>query len=193
MVEDRTVRLGVRQRIIVGHGGRRVALSVFCPRELRSTDVDVCRRCPRAVLVEDGSVTCVPDADQPRADSLVGAAMGKASIAIEASMSVADVIHLVESDGWLSVVVLDGDHRALGLIQREQLVTAPSDTSAQSLVRPVLPVFESFPLLDVVHRMVRERARALPVVDQALTGVGIVTDLDALRWAARTWGRTPKP
>jgi predicted transcriptional regulator len=186
MVDDRTVRLGIRRRLVVGHGGQRVGCSVFCPRELRSMHVDLCRRCARAAAIDDGSVTCVPEVGTSAAERSVGAAMGEVSIAIEASVAVAELARLAESNSWISVAVLDADHRELGLIQREQLVTAPQGASARDVARWVVPVWESSPLLDVVHRMVRERARALPVVGEAMNGVGILTDLDALRWAARS-------
>jgi CBS-domain-containing membrane protein len=176
--------LGIRRHIVVGHGGQRVGHSVFCPRRLESTDVDVCQRCPKAVRIDDVSVTCVPDVDPLRAESLVGAAMGEASVTIEAAMPVAELAPLVESGGWMTVLVLDSDHHALGLIHREQLADAESGTAAEALARPIAPVFESYPVMSAVRRMVHQRARALPVVDGARSAVGILTDLDALRWVA---------
>ncbi|HEX8792420.1 MAG TPA: CBS domain-containing protein [Polyangiaceae bacterium] len=184
MEHERTARLGVRQRIVLAHGGRRVALSVFCPRHLQSTHLDVCRRCPRAVRIDDTSVTCLPEVDPVRAESSVGSAMGEASLAIEAGLPVAELARLVKSAGWMAVVVLDADHRALGLIDREAVTGADPSVAAESLVRPVEPVLESSPVISVVHRMVHERARALPVMDAGRSAVGLVTDLDALRWVA---------
>lgn len=119
--------------------------------------------------------------------------MGEASIGIEVSTPVAELAHLVASGGWTVVVVLDADQRALGLIPGEEVAAAPWNASAQDLLRRVRPVSESSHVLDVVQRMVRERVRALPVVDAALAVVGVVTDLDTLRWAARTRSSWPAP
>jgi CBS-domain-containing membrane protein len=184
MVHERAVRLGTRRRIVVGHTGHRVALSVFCPRELRSKNLDVCRRCPRRAGVEAESVTCVPDVEPAAAESLVGAVMGDASVTIEAGTPVGALTPLVESCGWMAVVVFDTDDRALGLIEREQLTSVEPGTVARVLARPFVPVLESSPVMSVVQRMVHERARAFPVESSAGSTVGIVTDLDALRWVA---------
>jgi CBS domain-containing protein len=182
MADDGSVRLGIRRRVVVGHD-HRVALTVFCPRQLRSMHVDVCRRCPRGVAMdENGSVICVPGVDPLRGEVFVGAAMGRASMGIEAGIAVGQLTRQPESGTWIAVVVLDADHRPLGLIDREQLTSAQPGTMAGDLARPVAPVLESAPVMSVVHRMVQTRARALPVVDASLSTVGVVTDIDALRW-----------
>jgi CBS-domain-containing membrane protein len=182
--DDRTAHLGIRRCIVVGHIGQRVALSVFCPQRLQSTRVDVCRRCPSAVRIDEASVTCAPAVDPLRGQSVVGAAMGEASVTIEAATPIVELAPLVESGGWMTVVVLDSDHRALGLIDREQLTGVASGTAAGTLARHIAPVLESFPVMTAVRRMVHQRARALPVVDGARSAVGILTDIDALRWVA---------
>ena len=184
MVGEKTVRLATRRRILIGHTGTRVELSVFCPRDLQSTNVDVCRRCPRRVGIEDHSVTCVPEVAPLRGGSLVGAVMGDASVTIEAATPVGALTDLVQSGGWMAVVVLDTDDRALGLIEREQLTSVEPGTVARVLARPLAPVLESSPVMSVVRRMVHERARVFPVESSAGSTVGVVTDLDALRWVA---------
>jgi hypothetical protein len=189
MGDDGSVRLGVRRLIIVGHSGQRVAQSVFCPRQLRSTQVDVCRCCPRAVRIDGASVTCAPGVEPLRDEVLVGTAMGGASVAVMADVAVVQLAEAIEPGGWVPAVVLDAAHRALGLIDREQLASGERGACVGTLARPTAPVREVSPLMSVVHRMVRERARSLPVVDAAHCTVGVVTDLDALRWVA-AHGRT---
>ena len=184
MADDASARLGIRRLVVVGHAGQCVAQSVFCPRQLRATHVDVCRRCPRAVGIDDASVTCVPGVEPLRADAFVGAAMGGPSVGVTADVAVGRLAEAVEPGTWMAAVVIDADHRALGLLDREQLATAERSASAGALARPIAPVREASPLMSVVHRMVRERARALPVVDTLHGTVGVVTDLDALRWVA---------
>jgi CBS domain-containing protein len=63
------------------------------------------------------------------------------------------------------------------------------DCSVADLVRRVAPIHEGAPLAEAVERMVHERARALPVVDDRGRVVGLLTDLDALHWVARRTDR----
>jgi CBS domain-containing protein len=44
-------------------------------------------------------------------------------------------------------------------------------------------------LVHAIDRMVHERARALPVVDEEGRIVALLTDLDVLRWVARRRAR----
>ena len=184
MTERGSTRLGIRRLIVLGHRGQRVAASVFCPRQQHSVHVDECSHCPRAVGIDGASVTCVPDVERVDTEASVGAVLGAASVSVLAHVAVGDLADHARTGIWMAAVVLDPDHRPVGMVHREQLAGAQRHAFVAALARPLAPVLETSHLMSTVERMVHERARVLPVVDTALRVVGVVTDLDALRWVA---------
>jgi len=88
--------------------------------------------------------------------------------------------------------VVDEWGRSVGIVERSDADAAPPEACLHGIVRVVAPVHEATPLAIVIERMVHDRARALPVVDEDGRPVGLVTDLDALRWVAeRSSGALP--
>ena len=158
-------------------------------------ELQLCMQCPRLSRAVDEAIECTPppsercsrDALVARLgqDARVGDAMGSRAVALHADVAVEIVGRVLEENGALVAVVVDRDGRLVGLLDAAETVRAAVNVRAGKLARWIGPVHEAAPLDHAVDRMVRERARALPVVDDGGCVVALLTDLDALRWVAR--------
>jgi CBS-domain-containing membrane protein len=111
--------------------------------------------------------------------------MGYVAVAVHADMGAAVVARWLREEGAVVALVVDDDRHFVGLVDAAEAACALESIPAGQLARWVRPVHEATPLDQAVDRMVRERARALPVVDDGGRVVALLTDLDALRWVAR--------
>jgi CBS-domain-containing membrane protein len=194
------VRLRVRALRHVRHDGDRSAIStVFCPGQCRSIDVDTCRCCPRLLSAVEDTIECAPPKSErlPRellaearlgGDVCVGDAMGHIAVSVHAELKAVALTRALEEEGAIVAMVVDDDGRLVGLVDAADAALAIESVRARELARRITPVHESAPLAHAVDRMVRERARALPVVDDDGCAVAVLTDLDALHWVALRGG-----
>lgn len=152
---------------------------------------DVCMECSRLTTVELDAIHCTPalgsvgPAGGPvGSDVCVGEAMGPSVVLVDACLPAGTLSRSLDVPGHRVAVVVDDAQRAMGLIEVGVAAGALEDCSIEDLVRRVAPIHEGAPLAEAVERMVHERARALPVVDDDGRVVGLLTDLDALHWVA---------
>jgi CBS domain-containing protein len=162
--------------------------------------VDTCRDCERLMAIADDAVHCTPPpgALSPvgapaGSDVSVGEAMGCAAFLVDAELPAADFARALDMPGHRVAVVVDEARRALGLVEVAVAAAALDGTTVQDLVRQVLVIHEGEPLARAIDRMVHERVRALPVVDDQDRVVGLLTDLDALHWVAHRDPRREEP
>jgi len=159
-------------------------------------ELELCMQCPRLARAGDDAIECTPPpSDRPSLDTLVarlggdacvGDAMGSRAVAVHADVAAEVVARALAESGAVVAIVVDRDGRLLGLVDAAEITRAVAEAGrAGKLARWVGPVHEAAPLDHAVDRMVRERARALPVVDDGGCVVALLTDLDALRWVAR--------
>jgi len=190
------VRLSIRTLRMLGTGGEcRDAPNVFCPRHLRTKTLDTCLACPRLVRSDAYSIECVAGNSELRtgepfdvrlgADVCVGDAMAPATVCVPAAVMATVVARSLKEQGSTFAVVVDPPDRFVGLVDLDAVTLARQGVRVGDLARKVRPVREAAPLAHAVERMVHERARALPVVDDEGFLVALVSDIDALRWVAR--------
>ncbi|HTQ46456.1 MAG TPA: CBS domain-containing protein [Polyangiaceae bacterium] len=94
----------------------------------------------------------------------------------------------LERERVLAAMVVDEWRRYVGLVDRPDAEAAPAHECLHGLVRVVAPVREGTALAAAIARMVQERARALPVVDEDRRPVGLLSELDAQRWVRQSRG-----
>jgi hypothetical protein len=182
------------RRIGRGHGEEAFVSTVFCPGRVTTLEVATCLECPRLLHEAGDTIECTPHCDhEVRAlpvtarlggDASVGDAAGDALVCEGGVAAEVVVRALRQENGWLAVV-LDDAGRSAGLVHMADAWVAPPTSHASRIARPILPVRDYAPLAHAVDRMVRERARALPVTDEHERVVALLTDLDALAWVAR--------
>jgi len=152
-----------------------------------------CTTCEHVHRVGEHEIECSPPvepelarflAEDPRlgGDALVGEAMGTLVPCAYVDTPAGELSLEMAREHLRSVIVIDRDERFVGLVEGHDVETAPAEACLHRIVRAVAPVHERSRLASTIERMVKERARALPVVDEAGRPVGIVSDLDALRW-----------
>jgi hypothetical protein len=194
------VRLRVHHLRVLGPAGKsKDNPSVFCPTRQRTVGLGSCLGCARLLSAADESIECDAAAHEDLAAKLdvriggdvsVGEVMGCSTVCVLADVTAATLSRsLKEQRTWFAVVVEGPDH-FLGLVDLEAATRAGEHLSAGSLARHVQPVREAAPLAFAVERMVHERARALPVVDEEGFVVALISDIDALRWVANRAGKT---
>jgi CBS domain-containing protein len=190
------VRLRIRLLRCTHRDGERLAPStVFCPGGLRSVQLDACLRCPRLRGSDREAIECRPPTSRRSGrdafvahlggDACVGDAMGNYAVAIHADVGAGAVTRSLRAEGAVVAIVVDEDLRLVGLLDAAEVAPAVEVVPAGRLACRVEPVHEAAPLDHAIDRMVRERARALPVVDDGGRVVALLTDLDALHWVAR--------
>jgi CBS domain-containing protein len=189
------VRLSVRRlRLLDADGNCNDTPNVFCPRHRRTTSLTTCLACTRLLLATDDSIECATvraeslayDAFDPRlgGDVCVGDVAGHATVCVLADVSAAVLARSLKEEGSAFAVVVEAPARFVGLVDLESAAFAGDGVSVRQLARRVHPVREAAPLAFAVERMVHERARALPVVDEEGFLVALLSDIDALRWVA---------
>lgn len=172
---------------VIGEAGASVHLSVFCSRKRASTAVSVCRECPHFDADSSAGVTCdAPprSADTPssgRAGLLTGAdalttnvcagdLLGLRTIAVRDAACTASLTE-AELHAAPAVVVIDAcGHPVQMRVRRDGF-------EARSLR-------ESATLDEALHLMIHHHVRYVPLVDSDGALVGLLTDLDVLRWVA---------
>ncbi len=195
----RPVELPVRSLEILERDGRTVrALRVFCPSRYRSVDSSECVGCASARTVSDTAVICAPpcaDADaEPAPDrplflgpdavalrTPVGAVCAAHSVAVRADVPMAHARSVLNHEPF--VVVLTGDDRVRGVLSTVELpdkLTALGEMADRTHTVP-----EYAPLIEAIELMLHSHVRIVPVVGEDRRFLGLVADLDVLRWAAR--------
>ena len=187
------VTLPVHRREVLARGGRRSLTTVFCPAERASVELDWCRGCPFVEGVSPEAVKCVPLVEAPRVDIaerrlgddvLVGQVMAERHVcALPEAPAVEIARALAAEPGRPAVLVDDGD-RLVGMVDAGAPASSPAQVPAVCLGRPTASVRESAPLSEAVDCMVKRHTRFLPVVRDDERVVGVLADIDALRWIA---------
>lgn len=190
------MHLSVRRLRVLGPGGNSSDTSnVFCPGRRHTTSLTTCLACPRLLLVAEDSIECAAVRDENLADEAfdsrlggdvcVGEVTGFATVCVLADVAAAVLARSLKDQGSAVAVVVEAPDRVLGLVDLETAILARAGVSVGHLARHVHPVREAATLAFAVERMVRERARALPVVDGEGVLVALLSDIDALHWVAR--------
>lgn len=193
--DDPVMNLRVRRRDTIDPSGARGhAFSVFCPLDRRAMHLDLCRRCAYVREATDEHVVCAPP--QPARLSLdlaaplgtsacVGDAMGERSISVRADVEWAVAERALAQDGAPVALVVDAEDALVGVVDRDHVGPRRPRTPARDLASSIAPVAEATPLAHAIARMVHERSRALPVVGSDGRVIGLLSDVDALRWVAQ--------
>jgi CBS domain-containing protein len=181
---------------VTGDGEQSSSSTVFCPGRARSVSLRECSECPRLSCRDEEFIECSPPTVARLARGLpvearavgtasVGDAMASGSTAVHADLATDALATLLEEETAAIAIVVDDLGCPVGLVEATDLLRALAAARASEVARYVVPLRESALLADAVDRMVRERARALPVTDDDGRVVALLTDLDTLRWVAR--------
>jgi CBS domain len=179
------------------------ALRVFCPRSHASIETRACASCEFAEAFDETAVVCRRgDRGNPeppaRGQSLfigpnalalrtpLGSVCAVHSVAVRVDVPVAHARKLLDRDAV--VIVLDADERVTGVMLASDPIHRLAALDDVENRTPALP--ESAPLVEAFELMVHSRARFVPVTGDEGRFVGVVADLDVLRWVARS--RTPR-
>jgi CBS domain-containing protein len=187
------VSLEVHHRDLLAQGGCRHEASVFCPVERASVGVEWCRGCPLVRRVSGQAVECTPGAAPSPGTSdpvrlgtgaCVGEVMGTRQFSVLPEVPARDIVRALRDTPGAPVVVVDDGDRLLGVIEPFVAASAPLGARASALRHDRSAITESASLADAVDLMVKGHARSLPVVRSDGRVVGMLSDLDALRWVA---------
>jgi CBS domain-containing protein len=172
--------------------------AVFCPARKCSMPLDECRRCLHFERADDSLLECKPDvlesAERASSDDSVlggdvrvGEVMGGPTVLIPIQTpfrAALEALTRATSGHALVGVVVDTEGVVVGTIEHPDAGFVEEIDRSSEAARAVAPVRESATLGAAVERMVKERRRFLPVVDDSGHVVGLISDLDALHWVA---------
>jgi CBS domain-containing protein len=110
--------------------------------------------------------------------------MGTRHVSALPEVSASDIARALRDIPGAPVVVVDDGDRPLGVIEPFVAASAPHGSRASALKHDQSSIGESASLAEAVDLMVKGHARSLPVVAADGRIVGVLADLDALRWVA---------
>jgi CBS domain-containing protein len=188
----RRTTLQIRRRTVLTSPETEGHSTVFCPGKRRSLRVADCAACQYVHQIAEQAVECSPPesplakllAEDPRlgGDASTGEAMGIVTVCARVETPAGIVARALARERLLAAIVEDEWGRFAGIVERPDAEAAPPEQCLHGIVRVMPPVHEATPLASVIERMVHDRARVLPVVDDDGRPVGLLSDLDALRW-----------
>ncbi len=191
--DERPITLPVRERELLTAAGRQRQLTVFCPAQRKSVDLEWCRDCAFARRVTEATVECVPKVDRWESSGpparigesvAVGEAMGGHYLSVGPQVPAGVVIDALEEGRARAAVIVDDDDRLAGTARRDGAQSVHADLVASALGRDTPYIDESASLADAIACMVKTHTRFLPVVGPRGRVVGLLADTDALRWVA---------
>lgn len=188
----RRTTLQIRRRALLASPEAEGHSTVFCPGKRRSLRIADCAACQHVHQIAERTIECSPPesplaellAEDPRlgGDASAGEAMGTVTVCARVETPAGVVARALAQERLLAAIVEDEWGRFAGIVERPDVETSRPNECLHGMVRIVTPVHEATPLASVIARMVHDRARALPVVDDDGRPVGLLSDLDALRW-----------
>jgi CBS domain-containing protein len=188
------VTLPVRTRELLSASGHQQVSSVFCPAEKRSFAPSRCRSCPLVRDVTESTVRCTPNAAEYPSNAgaarrlgenlSVGEAMGGHHVSVGPDVAAGAIARVMGDCRTPAAVVVDGNDRAVGVVERDRVDCARREQTASEIERESCGIVESASLAEAIARMVKKRERVLPVVGADGRVVGLLADLDALHLIA---------
>lgn len=202
-------QLPIRRRLtVLRDGASSTACLVYCPSQERSVPLINCAMCgfggriARDAHGREDTVACA----RARAEAIeharalpVGLAVQSAVVCLTYDVPVRTAARLFETEpSAFGMPVVDRDRRFLGLLSRASALLALDGAHRGVAGRMIstTPTIEERASLDLAFAaMAARRARELVVLDAAREVVGVLRDVDALRFVAyvsRTGRRPPR-
>ena len=160
--------------------------------------LEECQHCPHLSRFDGSVVECAPDPFEGETRELaadvglggdvrVGETMRGHTVSIAMRVPLRKAIEVIAkvSLSCATGIVVDDDNCVVGTIELLDAGQAADMVCTDKLTRAVVPIRESATLATAIARMAKEHRRTLPVVDDAGRAVGLISDLDALRWVTR--------
>jgi len=187
-------------RVLAPEGVQHADERVFCRLRRESVAVAECSSCNRCDAITAGpapTVDCsfalpepelTPDPDGERTE--VGTILSGGTDVVSASASLVDALGLVRANDFRSVSVVGGHHLLVGVLHERALYELCRKPGAASLdvtvamSRP-LAMHESTPVRSALRFLASAHLRQAAVVTSAGTPLGVLRDVDGLRWIAR--------
>lgn len=202
------MRLAVRSHHILGPAERVVRLRVFCPARRESVDYEQCRRCahltsaPESPAVQGACIECEPappaeseyvssaDRTPGGRDEAIGAVVGPLVLCVRAELPVGHLPHAFREWTGIELPVVDADGRLLGTVLRDDFRRRSGYPAARFEGEPrvaerldtATALYEGASIEQAVEVLSVRRARNLVLVRADETVVGLLTDLELLRW-----------
>ncbi|HEU5479338.1 MAG TPA: CBS domain-containing protein, partial [Candidatus Tumulicola sp.] len=115
----------------------------------------------------------------------VGAVVGPKQIAVRAEVTIRELRGLLAEAPASTVLVVDQDNRLLGTIDSSSLEQAPAAAPTILRMRARTAIAETASVAEAVDCLVHSHSRSVAVVDKDDRAVGVLTDVELLRWFAR--------
>jgi hypothetical protein len=186
--------IGVARQDTLSTGGVVTDARVFCPGEGRSVALEWCATCPAARHVDEGEVRCTPGG-RPRKTrdatvrsgevSFAGEALSRRHLSVLPSVPAGRVAAAIRGLSAPAVAVVDEQRHFVRLVSADTVVSSSASTPVEDLRGGGARVAESASLADAIAQMIRTHGRFVALTDRDEKVVGVLTDLDVLRWVAR--------
>jgi len=140
----------------------------------------------------DGNSPATLTIAQLSAGVAVGEAMARRVVCVDQDTSVRLTQQAMAAEGAVALAVVSAAGELVGIVERKKLAPVPPIALPISMAGivdpPATALNESEPLRAAVTALTTERARWLPVVNAGGTLIGVINDLDVLRWMVRARG-----
>lgn len=172
-----------------------VSLRVFCKRRGRSLPIAECMGCARlahARLTSDARLTAIECDDtsgvntpNDAASEPVGALLKGTVVCVAEDATLSEVVEDMVNLGLEDAPVIDAEGRYYGVIRESGLVGMAKDDVARDALIRAAAVSENDTVYDAVVHMARTHQREIPVLSAEGVVIGVLRDVDAIRWLKR--------
>ncbi len=199
-MSERATHHSILRTEVLTDGGRKEVLSlrVYCKRRGHSLPLAECMGCPRlehahlsadlevaSIDCDDTSGVMVPEDVESEP---VGALLRGNVCCIPDDATLQDVTEGLVSIGMDDAPVVDPDGRYFGVIRDSGLVGARKGDVVKDVLTRAAAVSENDTVYEAVVRMARTHQRDIPVLSGDGVVVGVLRDVDAIRWLTQDRG-----
>ena len=195
------------REMIRSDGSHTVAFRVFCPRRGQSVPLSTCEDCAACLEIAadgpgaDGCVRCTPapvtlgariSGGEPLGGArtpegiAVGDVLTKRVLCVGRDLSVPGLVALFVERAMGGVFVVDDDGMLLGSIREVDFVRSrplhEPLCSAGEMMSSAIAVLEETPVRRAILQMARSHLREAPIVTRAGELLGVLRDIEGLRW-----------
>jgi CBS domain-containing protein len=161
---------------------------VRCPEDGRWAPVEGCRRCAKRGSIEEGAVTCDPEATAVSRDmetAPIAEVMDANVLCVDSDAPVESVKRTMDELGAPIAIVVDRAHHAIGVCSRSDL---PERSQTRRVVRFMTPfvitMLGKTTVAYVVDLIADRDLHHIPVLSEGRV-VGVVTQRAVIRWLAQ--------
>ncbi|HVH45863.1 MAG TPA: CBS domain-containing protein [Labilithrix sp.] len=187
----------LRLEVLASDGTRTTDDRVFCRQRHRSVPVDTCTacfRCESILAAPEPAVHCAivlgdaeREPDPLGSREAVGGILSSGTVALGPGNTMGEALRVLRGEDRRSVAIVDAKHSVVGVVHEGMLAATARrlgglEGGAISAMSGAVVIHESVPVRRALGLLAAAHLREATVVDDEGLPIGVLHDVDALRW-----------